>query len=212
MPKNDDVVDELVCSSSVVADLMTSHLYIVLPLFLSHSSAGIESSTQPQNYVLGILLLTIFVEQCYPPLRQLTLVAAHFVCTGENWLSPVLDSSHLMCMFHCSPFKCNVSTFLLSGRKIENWPFPLLNSSHLMCRSCFFPFICNIFLLFVFPGGCGWYQLEGQLHGLQQAGGQAAEYIKRLEQTNYALSVRVQAMGNSGPSDFVGGQRPPDVF
>ncbi|CAN0275329.1 unnamed protein product, partial [Pylaiella littoralis] len=55
-------------------------------------------------------------------------------------------------------------------------------------------------------------ELEGQLHGLQQAGGQAAEYIKRLEQTNYALSVRVQAMGNSGPSDFVGGQRPPDVF
>lgn len=57
--------------------------------------------------------------------------------------------------------------------------------------------------------GC---QLEGQLHGLQQTAGQAAEYVKRLEQTNYALSVRVQAMGNSGPSDFMGGQRPPDVF
>ncbi|CAN0587371.1 unnamed protein product, partial [Ectocarpus sp. 12 AP-2014] len=55
-------------------------------------------------------------------------------------------------------------------------------------------------------------QLEGQLHGLQQAAGQAAEYVKRLEQTNYALSVRVQAMGSSGASDFMGGQRPPDVF
>lgn len=55
-------------------------------------------------------------------------------------------------------------------------------------------------------------QLESQLHGLQQAAGQAGEYMKRLEQTNYALSVRVQAMGNSGPSDFMGGQRPPDVF
>lgn len=55
-------------------------------------------------------------------------------------------------------------------------------------------------------------QLEGQLHGLQQAAGQAAEYVKRLEQTNYALSVRVQAMGNSGASDFMGSQRPPDVF
>ncbi|CAM9990906.1 unnamed protein product [Scytosiphon promiscuus] len=55
-------------------------------------------------------------------------------------------------------------------------------------------------------------ELEGQLHGLQQTAGQAAEYVKRLEQTNYALSVRVQAMGNSGPSDFMGGQRPPDVF
>ncbi|CAM9667941.1 unnamed protein product [Ectocarpus sp. 6 AP-2014] len=55
-------------------------------------------------------------------------------------------------------------------------------------------------------------ELEGQLHGLQQAAGQAAEYVKRLEQTNYALSVRVQAMGNSGASDFMGGQRPPDVF
>lgn len=55
-------------------------------------------------------------------------------------------------------------------------------------------------------------QLENQLHGLQQAAGQAGEYMKRLEQTNYALSVRVQAMGNSGPSDFMGGQRPPDVF
>ncbi|CAN0054953.1 unnamed protein product [Ectocarpus sp. 13 AM-2016] len=55
-------------------------------------------------------------------------------------------------------------------------------------------------------------ELEGQLHGLQQAAGQAAEYVKRLEQTNYALSVRVQAMGSSGASDFMGGQRPPDVF
>eukprot|EP00903_Cladosiphon_okamuranus_P016127 g14883.t1 len=55
-------------------------------------------------------------------------------------------------------------------------------------------------------------ELEGQLHGLQQAAGQAGEYMKRLEQTNYALSVRVQAMANSGPSDFMGGQRPPDVF
>ncbi|CAM9694615.1 unnamed protein product [Ectocarpus fasciculatus] len=55
-------------------------------------------------------------------------------------------------------------------------------------------------------------ELEGQLHGLQQAAGQAAEYVKRLEQTNYALSVRVQAMGNSGANDFMGGQRPPDVF
>lgn len=55
-------------------------------------------------------------------------------------------------------------------------------------------------------------EVESQLHDLQQAAGQAAEYIKRLEQTNYALSVRVQAMGNPGPSDFMGGQRPPDVF
>lgn len=55
-------------------------------------------------------------------------------------------------------------------------------------------------------------ELESQLHNMQQATGQAAEYIKRLEQTNYALSVRVQAMGNSGPSDFLGGQRPPDVY
>lgn len=54
--------------------------------------------------------------------------------------------------------------------------------------------------------------MESQLHDLQQAAGQAAEYIKRLEQTNYALSVRVQAMGNPGASDFMGGQRPPDVF
>lgn len=56
------------------------------------------------------------------------------------------------------------------------------------------------------------FQVENQLHGLQQAAGQAAEYMKRLEQTNYALTVRVQAMGNAGPSDFMGGQRPPDVF
>ena len=55
-------------------------------------------------------------------------------------------------------------------------------------------------------------KVESQLHDLQQAAGQAAEYIKRLEQTNYALSVRVQAMGNPGASDFMGGQRPPDVF
>ncbi|CAN0083775.1 unnamed protein product, partial [Sphacelaria rigidula] len=55
-------------------------------------------------------------------------------------------------------------------------------------------------------------QLENQLHNLQQTAGQAAEYIKRLEQTNYALSVRVQAMGNSGSNDFLGGQRPPDVY
>lgn len=55
-------------------------------------------------------------------------------------------------------------------------------------------------------------QVESQLHSLQQAAGQAAEYMKRLEQTNYALSVRVQTMGNSGPSDFMGGQRPPDVY
>lgn len=55
-------------------------------------------------------------------------------------------------------------------------------------------------------------QLENQLQNLQQAAGQAAEYIKRLEQTNYALSVRVQAMGNSGSNDFLGGQRPPDVY
>ena len=56
------------------------------------------------------------------------------------------------------------------------------------------------------------WQVEGQLHSLQQATAQAAEYVKRLEQTNYALSVRVQAMGNPGPNDFMGGQRPPDVF
>lgn len=55
-------------------------------------------------------------------------------------------------------------------------------------------------------------KVESQLHDLQQAAGQATEYIKRLEQTNYALSVRVQTMGNPGPSDFMGGQRPPDVF
>ncbi|CAM9510550.1 unnamed protein product [Ascophyllum nodosum] len=55
-------------------------------------------------------------------------------------------------------------------------------------------------------------EVEGQLHSLQQATAQAAEYVKRLEQTNYALSVRVQAMGNPGPNDFMGGQRPPDVF
>lgn len=55
-------------------------------------------------------------------------------------------------------------------------------------------------------------QLEGQLQTLQQTAVQAAEYVKRLEQMNYALSVRVQAMGNSGPSDFISSQRPPDVF
>ncbi|CAM9775405.1 unnamed protein product [Choristocarpus tenellus] len=55
-------------------------------------------------------------------------------------------------------------------------------------------------------------ETEGQLHALQQAALQAAEYMKRLEQTNYALSVRVQAIGNSGANDFMGGQRPPDVF
>lgn len=55
-------------------------------------------------------------------------------------------------------------------------------------------------------------EVEGQLQQLQQAAGQAAEYIKRLEQSNYALSVRVQAMGSSGPNDFLGGQRNPDVF
>lgn len=54
--------------------------------------------------------------------------------------------------------------------------------------------------------------MEGQLHALQQSAVQASDYMRRLEQTNYALSVRVQAMGNSGPSSFMGEQRPPDVF
>ncbi|CAM9863819.1 unnamed protein product [Discosporangium mesarthrocarpum] len=54
-------------------------------------------------------------------------------------------------------------------------------------------------------------EVEGQLLALQHAALQAAEYIKRLEQTNYALSVRVQTMGSPGTNDFMG-ERPPDVF
>lgn len=81
-----------------------------------------------------------------------------------------------------------------------------LNGPVCCCRFCFVVVIAAAVLLVRVE------KVESQLHDLQQAAGQAAEYIKRLEQTNYALSVRVQAMGNPGPSDFMGGQRPPDVF
>lgn len=81
----------------------------------------------------------------------------------------------------------------------------LLNFCYPVCCSLFLLFVTTAFFVVV-------EKVESQLHDLQQAAGQAAEYIKRLEQTNYALSVRVQAMGNPGPSDFMGGQRPPDVF
>lgn len=90
-------------------------------------------------------------------------------------------------------------------------PSPPFAASSVFVRNLIlsrFPCLCAHAHLFA---SC-FLQLEGQLHGLQQAAGQAAEYVKRLEQTNYALSVRVQAMGNSGASDFMGGQRPPDVF
>jgi hypothetical protein len=63
-------------------------------------------------------------------------------------------------------------------------------------------------------------EVEGQLGALQAAAVQAAEYVKRLEQTNYALGMRVQQMDagqqhssqGSGGGGFFGGHRPPDVF
>jgi hypothetical protein len=63
-------------------------------------------------------------------------------------------------------------------------------------------------------------EVEGQLSSLQAAAMQAAEYVKRLEQTNYALGMRVQQMDagqqhssqGSGGGGFFGGHRPPDVF
>lgn len=54
-------------------------------------------------------------------------------------------------------------------------------------------------------------EIESQLSSLQQIASQGAEYVKRLEQINYALGVRVQQMGQSN-NDFLGGLRPPDVF
>jgi len=54
-------------------------------------------------------------------------------------------------------------------------------------------------------------ELEKSFNCQQQSLSQAAEHIKRLEQTNYALRVHLEA--NSTPQSFSSfEQRPPDVF